>query len=104
MIPDGQRVLDAVRGLFLEVRPFVTLGEVLVAGLEGASSHFDVCISSLCRQNDLADALLMAFVPPGSKQGSMSAEAENSKKGFWNSWLTVFRQMSWERWVRQIIG
>ncbi|MFN8552681.1 MAG: hypothetical protein U0103_14515 [Candidatus Obscuribacterales bacterium] len=101
VIPDGQRVLDAVRGLS-EVRPFVTLGEVLVGRSEVASSHFDVCISSLCRQNDVADALLM-FVPPGSKQVTMSAEAENSKRASEQLANSLSRQMSWERWVRQII-
>jgi GAF domain-containing protein len=101
VIPDGQRVLDAVRGLS-QVRPSVTLGEVLVSKSDGSASHVDVCISSLSKAGEAADALLM-FVPPGSKQTATSVEAEASKRSAEELANSLSRQLSWERWVRQII-
>lgn len=101
VIPDGQRVLDAVRGLS-QVRPSVTLGEVLVSQSDGSASHVDVCISSLAKGGETADALLM-FVPPGTKQSANSAEAEASKRSTEELANNLSRQLSWERWVRQII-
>lgn len=101
LIPDGQRVLDAVRGLS-PVRQSVTLGEVLVSQSDGSASHVDVCISALAEAGAAADALLM-FVPPGTKQSANSVEAEASKRSTEELANNLSRQLSWERWVRQII-
>lgn len=104
VIPDGQRVLDAVRGLS-QVRPNVTLGEVLIGRSDGSASHADVCISSLSKSGEGGDALLM-FVPPGTKHNALppsSAEAEASKRSAEELANSLSRQLSWERWVRQII-
>ncbi len=101
VIPDGQRVLDAVRGLS-QVRPSVTLGEVLISKSDGSTSHADVCISSLSKDGEAGDALIM-FVPPGSKRSANSDEVEASKRSTEELANNLSRQLSWERWVRQII-
>ncbi|HEY9679505.1 MAG TPA: GAF domain-containing protein [Drouetiella sp.] len=101
VIPDGQRLLDAVRSLS-KTKPSMTVTSVIVGNNDG-TSLVDVCISSVSKNGMSNDALLM-FVPPAPKQDATSAGNDGKKKQTQDDVTTnLSRQLSWERWVRQII-
>jgi GAF domain-containing protein len=103
LIPEGQRLLDAVRGLST-AKPHVTLSAVRIPQADGRIIHVDVCISSLSA-GESAHALLL-FVPPAARDSAQnSSVATETGKRSQAEELTsnLSRQLSWERWVRQII-
>jgi GAF domain-containing protein len=104
LIPDGQRLLDTMRGLS-KSKANATVGSVLVSQSDGRSSHVDVCISSLSKTGEKSDVLIM-LVPSATKQDAKSASSEaDAGKSSQTEELAnnLSRQLSWERWVRQII-
>lgn len=97
LLPDGQKLLDALKQLS-KAKPAATISSLLVSQSAGRSVHMDACLS-LLSQSDKSDVLVMLIPPPARTEEKGSAKSSQAEELANN----LSRQLSWERWVRQII-
>lgn len=101
VMPDGQRVLNAVREVNSQ-QPVATVGNILVGTADGKPVNMDACISVL--ESDKRDDLLLLLMPIAKKKADPSDSSDAGKVQRAEELAnTLTRQLSWERWVRQII-
>ncbi|HEY9772267.1 MAG TPA: GAF domain-containing protein [Planktothrix sp.] len=100
VIPDGQRLISAGEELSRQ-QPAVTVPSILVGTADGKPVHMDACMSLLTHES--RDDVLVMFVPVSkskSETGDAGGDRAQRAEELANS---LTRQLSWERWARQII-
>lgn len=101
VMPDGQRLINEARELS-KSQPTVMIPGLLVGSGDGHPMHMDVCLSLLHDEQGSFLVLLTsgARAQPGEvSESAMSARLQRAEELTNN----LSRQISWERWVRQII-
>lgn len=100
-LPGGQGIVDACEQLNRE-RPVEKVPGIVVVGADQSSQSFDALVSLMASQNELAVVLYPDRSAPGQRQ--TAAESDASEKGEGASEVaSLSRQLTWERWMRQII-
>jgi GAF domain-containing protein/DNA-binding CsgD family transcriptional regulator len=101
VVPEGQRLIAALKELSLE-HSVVNVSGVLVGTVDGKPVHMDACLS-LLNQDGRDDALIL-FTPSAQllTDGGQATEQARLQRAEELA-NTLTRQLSWERWVRQII-
>lgn len=99
VLPDGQRVLEAASELSKETTT-ITLNNILVGSTDGRPKHMDGCLS-LLSGDDLFLLLHAPLSQPAAKGGGEGDVGRALRAEELANNLT--KQLSWERWVRQLI-
>ena len=102
VIPDGQRVINAGRELSGQ-QPVASIAGILVGTSDGKPIHMDASVSLL--NQDGRDDVLVLLTPSARLKSDSGAEGTEQARLQRAEELanTLTRQLSWERWVRQII-
>src|SRR5262249_40772738 len=98
VLPDGQRVIDALLELSKN-NSVVSLQSILVGSEGGKPKHMDGCLSLL---NDDDILLMLQNVAPGSAKRTVT-QSDNPAQRAEELANNLTKQLSWERWVRQLI-
>lgn len=97
IIPDSQRILESLRQLS-KTKSSISLSNVLISHTDSKSVYMDACLSFVSAGEIL---LLLHSVAERQKTGEHGRAAETQHSDELAS--NFSRQLSWERWVRQII-
>ncbi len=100
-IPDGQRLLDGGKELTL-AQSNLCIANILIGAASGEARRMDACLSRLGTAG--RDDLLVIFMPAAAGRSETAESADVAKLQRAEELASALnRQLSWERWVRQII-
>ncbi len=101
LFPEGHNILAAMRSL-TAVKPTATVPDIASVA-EGVPNHLDAELSLMDSNNDPEVLLILHPRVPISPAGGISSSEESGVKRAEEIANNLSKQLSWERWLRQMI-